>query len=92
MGDESPEMREWQKEAVQGTQSVGKVPVTQAGDLSSDCALVKLCQPEPFERKSLDGLDQIDLWACLGGIILIANWCRKAQATVGNPISWGEES
>jgi hypothetical protein len=67
VGDESQEMREWQKEAVQGTQSVGKVPVTQAGDLSSDCALVKLCQPEPFERKSLDGLDQIDLWACLGG-------------------------
>lgn len=85
-------MAKKKKKAVRATQTVGKAPVTQAGDLSSDYALVKLCQPEPFERKSLNCLDQIDLWTCLWGIILIANWCRKAQATVGNPISWGEES
>lgn len=32
------------------------------------------------------GLNQISLSACLGGIVIIADWCKRAQPTVGSTI------
>lgn len=51
----------------------------------SDVLVIFVNKPRHRERGiSAEELPhQFDLWACLWGIALIANWCGKAQASVG---------
>lgn len=47
------------------------------------------CQLDTFRKwvsPFRNGLQKVGLWPCLGGVLLIANWCGRAQATVGSPI------
>lgn len=46
---------------------------------------VNLTQSSHLGRGNLKNcLDQIGLWACLWCILLITNWCKQAQPTVGS--------
>lgn len=47
---------------------------------------IKWCILEPFERNVL--IEKLPKSGWHWGVILIVNWCKRAQLTVGNTIPW----
>ena len=50
-----------------------------------------LTQPSiTWEEISTEGLSKSDLWLYLWGIVLVTDWCRRAQPTVRCAVLWAD--